>query len=152
VATLLSSSGAVLEAQSFAAETLQAWGVAEKAPERLEEAIAGARPGKDGKNIVWGWSKLAAVAGRYAASDPKRQQLYFDAWREVAASRYQAALLADGPARTEQLRKAASTLLAVQRKNPELGGEENQRAYDKLLRAIQRASGQTPDGLTKAGG
>lgn len=152
VAELLASSAAVLEAQRFAAEALQAWGVAERDAARLEESIAGARPGSDGKNLVWGWSKLAAVAGRFAAGDAARRQLYFDAWREVARSRYEAALLAEGPPRADQLRKAASTLVAVQRKNPDLGGEENRRAYDELLKQIQRAAGLAADGLSKAGG
>ncbi|QDV75275.1 hypothetical protein [Botrimarina mediterranea] len=135
----------LLDVQRVAAETLQAWGEATKDAKRLEESIAGARPGADGKNLIWGWSKLAAVTGRYVASDPGKREVYFDAWRRVAEARYQAAMLASGAERTEQLRKAASTLIAVERKNPELGGPESKRAYDELLRKVQA-------NLPKAGG
>ncbi|WP_146443987.1 hypothetical protein [Botrimarina colliarenosi] len=148
---LLDGGPVLLDVQRVAAETLQAWGASSKDTARLEEAIAGARPGSDGKNLIWGWSKLAAVAGRFAGSDPGRRQLYLDAWRHVAESRYESAMLSSGATRTEQLRKAASTIVAVQRKNPELGSAESKRAYDELLRRIQRASGQPADGLTKAG-
>ena len=135
----------LLDVQRVAAETLQAWGQSAKDAKRLEESIAGARPGADGKNLIWGWSKLAAVTGRYVASDPSKRGIYFEAWRRVAEARYQAAMLATGAERAEQLGKAARTLIAVERKNPGLGGPESKRAYDELLRTIQA-------NLPKAGG
>lgn len=135
----------LLDVQRVAAETLQAWGESAKDAKRLEESIAGARPGADGKNLIWGWSKLAAVTGRYVASDPSKREVYFEAWRRVAEARYQAAMLASGAKRTEQLQKAASTLIAVQRKNPELAGPDSKQAYAELLRKVQA-------NLPKAGG
>lgn len=148
---MLAGRGALLEVQETAAETLQTWGTEAKSVERLEEAIAGAKPGPDGKNQVWGWSKLAAVTGRFAGSDPKRRGQFFNAWRNVAASRYQAALLASGSTRSEQLRKAASTIRALQRQNPDLGGDQSKRSFDQLLRQIQAASGENATGLTGVG-
>lgn len=138
---MLGSGGALLDVQRVAAETLQEWGVASKSTEKLEQAIGGTQPGADGKNVVWGWSKLAKVAGRYAATSPKQKELYFEAWRRVAASRYQAALLANGADRQKQLGKAAATLLAVKRQNPGLGGEASQRSFDELLKQIKSAQG-----------
>lgn len=152
LAAMLDGGPVLVDVQRVAAETLQAWGESAKDIHRLEEAIAGARPGSDGKNLIWGWSKLAAITGRYAASDPSRRQVYFDAWRHVAESRYQVGLLSSGAERDEQLRKAASTIVAVQRKNPDLGGAESKQAYDALLRQIQRAAGQPVEGLSRAGG
>jgi hypothetical protein len=137
LAAMLDGGPVLLDVQRVAAETLQAWGKSAKDAKRLEEAIGGARPGADGKNLIWGWSKLAAVTGRYVASDPSKREVYFDAWRRVAESRYHAAMLTSGAARTEQLQKAAGTIVAVRRKNPELAGPESQRAYDELLRQIQ---------------
>lgn len=146
---MLSNGPALLEVQQTAAQTLQDWGVATDSVERLEEAIAGAKPASDGKNVLWGWSKIAAIAGRYAGTDPKRRDLFFLAWRNVAASRYQAALLDAGAGRQEQLRKAASTIRAVQRQNPELGGADSRQAFDALLREIQSAAGDRVTGLAK---
>lgn len=149
---MLAGRGALLEVQETAAETLQTWGTESKSVERLEEAIAGTKPGSDGKNQIWGWSKLAAVTGRFAGSDPKRREQFFNAWRNVAASRYQAALLASGTTRSEQLRKAASTIRALQRQNPDLGGGQSKQAFDRLLRQIQASSGENATGLAGVGG
>lgn len=149
---LLSGGRVLLEAQQAAAATLQEWGAAERDPARIEQAIAGARPGEDGNNVVWGWSKLAAIAGRYAASDPARRAMYFDAWRRVAESRYQAALLANGAERDSQLGKAAATIVALQRQNPDLGGDDSRRAFDTLLKQIQQAAGDPPSGLPASSG
>lgn len=149
---MLASGAVLLDVQRVAAQTLQEWGEASSDANHFEEAIAGTRPGDDGKNLIWGWSKLAAIAGRFAGADPKRRDLYFEAWRNVAASRYESALLANGTLRSDQLRKAAGTIRALQRKNPELGGKASKRAFDRLLREIQKASGQQPTGLSQAGG
>lgn len=143
---VLTETPALLDAQRLAAQTLQDLGVQAKQVEDLEKAIAGTRPGADGKNLLWGWSKLAAVAGRFAGSDPGRRQLYFDAWRGVAESRYQAALISSGEKRENHLRKAANTLAAVLRKNPDLGGPENKKRYNELSQAIREAQGGTSRG------
>lgn len=152
LAKMLDGGPTLLDVQRVAAQTLQEWGEATQDTERLEQAIAGARPGSDGKNILWGWSKLASVAGRFAARDPRRKPLFFEAWREVAASRYQLALLASGADRAEQLRKAAGTIVALQRQHPELGGGASRAAFDRLLREIQTASGEEASGLASLGG
>ncbi|MEQ8846524.1 hypothetical protein [Botrimarina sp.] len=146
-AAMLAGGRVLLEAQQAAALALQEWGVAERDPTKLEQAIAGARPGDDGKNVIWGWSKLAAIASRYAASDPARRELYFEAWRHVAESRYQSALLADGSLRDEQLDKAAATILALHRQSPDLGGQASRSRFEALLKQIQQAAGDPPIGL-----
>lgn len=142
LAEMLASGAVLLDVQRTAAETLQQWGQESKDASRLEEAIAGARPGADGKNLIWGWSKLAAVAGRFAASNPKQRETYFRAWRGVAESRYQSALLAGGTQKAEQLKKATATIRAMQRQDPDLGGPESKRAYDQLLKKINNAAGR----------
>lgn len=131
-ASLLEERAALLEVQRSAARALQDWGVAQRDPNRLDSAIAGARPGSDGKNAVWGWAKLAAVAGQSAATDPKRRELFFEAWLNVARCRYAAAKLRTGAEQVSQLRKAASTVRAMQRQYPDLGGPQRKREFDDL--------------------
>ncbi|QDT69775.1 hypothetical protein MalM25_27160 [Planctomycetes bacterium MalM25] len=139
---MLDGGPVLLDVQRTAAETLQQWGQESKDASRLEEAIAGTRPGADGKNLIWGWSKLAAVSGRFAAGNPKQREAYFRAWRGVAESRYQSALLAGGAQKAEQLKKATATIRAMQRQDPALGGADSKRAYDQLLKKINSAAGR----------
>lgn len=139
LAEMLAGGAVLLDVQKAAADTLQQWGAESKQAARLEEAIAGTRPGSDDKNRIWGWSKLAAVAGRFAASNPQQREMYFRAWRGVAESRYESALLASGAQKAEQLKKATATIRAMQRQDPELGGADSKREYDRLLKKIENA-------------
>ncbi|MEN0111815.1 MAG: hypothetical protein AAF805_13935, partial [Planctomycetota bacterium] len=144
---VLGSGVAVVEAQRAAAKALVAWGKATDDASKLEQAIAGARPDDRGKNTVWGYSRLASILGRGAAGDPRRLRLFFEAWRGVAQTRYDAALLASGDRRDEQLRKAANTVRALARQHPELGGDATRAQFDALLKRIQSSLGQRPNGL-----
>lgn len=144
---LLRERPSMLDVQRDAALALQRWGKSEGDPERLEQSIAGAVPGDDGKHVVWGWSKIAAVAGGAAARDPKYNERFFEAWLNVARSRYLAAMLAQGSEREEQLRKAVGTIRAMRRQYPDLGGPESTAAFDSLLREVQTALGERPRGL-----
>ena len=67
---LLAERPAMLDVQVAAAETLQEWGVESQSRDRIEASIAGDFPDASGKNAVWGWAKIAAVAAR--ASAPTR--------------------------------------------------------------------------------
>ncbi|TWT43208.1 hypothetical protein [Botrimarina hoheduenensis] len=138
-AELLAQRPALLEVQRSAALALQEWGASEKNAERIERAIAGDRPNAGGKNTVWGWAKLAAVAGQAMGNDPARRDLYFEAWLNVARARYAAANLATGEQRAAQLRKAASTVRAMQRQYPGLGGEERKTQFAQLQQQIETA-------------
>jgi hypothetical protein len=143
---------ALLEAQRAAAATLQSWGASEGDTQRLERALAGAEPGEGGKNVVWGWAKLAGVASQAARSDPSRLDLFYEAWLNVARTRYQVALASSGSERQNQLRKATSTIRAMQRQYPELGGATRRAEFDALLRDVQSAAGEQVTGLDPVGG
>ncbi len=145
---LLAKRSAMLEVQVAAAQTLQEWGVKSRSPERLEDSIAGTSPSKQGKNLVWGWSKIAAVAARGVATHPAHQKAFFEAWLNVARSRYLVGTLTTGPRRDEQFRKATNTIRAMVRQHSDLGGEEMRAQFDQLLREIQTASGTQAQGLS----
>ena len=145
--TLLAKRSAMLEVQVAAAQTLQDWGLQSRSIERLEESIGGTSPGKKGKNLVWGWSKIAAVAARGVATNPAHQQTFFKAWLNVARSRYLVGTLLTGERRDEQFRKATNTIRAMLRQHSDLGGPEMRAQFDQLLRKIQTASGSKAQGL-----
>jgi hypothetical protein len=149
---VLAERNALLEAQQAAAATLQAWGAAEGDARRLEQAVGGAEPDDAGKNTVWGWAKLAGVASQAARSNPSRLDLFYEAWLNVARTRYQIALASSDSQRSIQLRKATSTIRAMQRQYPELGGAARRAEFDALLRDIQSAAGEQATGLGPAGG
>ena len=96
--------------ETAAAETLQEWGVESRSRDRIEASIVGEYPNDSGKNAVWGWRKIASVAGRGLASNPKLEETFFKAWLNVAKSRYLAGTLVSGPGRDAQFRKAVKVL------------------------------------------
>ena len=56
---------------------------------KLERAIYGGyKLRSTGKNRIWGWLKLALVAERAARSDPKYEDVFFEARLEAARCRY----------------------------------------------------------------
>lgn len=138
----------MLDVQKSAALALEQWGASGEA-QQLDNAIRGARPGADGKNVIWGWSKLAQIAGRAARSQPKYRDLYFEAWLHVARCRYLAGEQATGAAQQKQFDSARRTILLLSRQYPELGGGERRGQFDALMKKIQTAEGDRPVGLAE---
>ncbi|MGI9429733.1 MAG: hypothetical protein ACR2NM_13815, partial [Bythopirellula sp.] len=114
--------------------------------------IRGSMPQANKKNLVWGWSRLATIAdqakkkaNRKATSDPaqamrvaKYKDLFFEARYHVAQARFDAAKLATGAERTQQLRKAKQSIESMRRLYPELGGPQWKAAYLKLLEQLEQ--------------
>ena len=141
----------MLDVQTAAALTYQEWGVAEKQPARLENAIFGGRrvPGT-GQNRIWGWLKLAQIAAKAARSNPKYKELFFEARLNVAEARYLVAMQAQGSDRKDQLNKAKQNIRSMVQFYPDLGGDALREKYDALLKNIQRAAGEvSPNGLSE---
>ncbi len=69
-ATILGKRDRILDFQIEAAKTFQAWGDAGNSDAYLK-AVRGARVGKDGRNIIWGWGRLASSVGRPELLDKK---------------------------------------------------------------------------------
>lgn len=143
----------MLDLQREAALVLQEWGRAQKKSDKLEQAIRGAVPQADKKNLVWGWLRLATIANRaqQAASragngdtDRQKVQKYQDAFFEarfhVAQARLQAAQIATGAERTRQLDAARKNVQSMQRLYPDLGGPKWQQAFEQLVAQIEAAS------------
>jgi hypothetical protein len=139
----------MLDVQTAAAETYQEWGVAEKQPARIENAIfGGRRVPSTGKNRIWGWQKLAEIAAKAARSNPKYKDVFFEARLRIAEARYLVAQLLQGTARKDQLDKAKQNIRAMVQLYPDLGGDAHREKYDALLKQIQREAGESsPSGL-----
>ncbi|MEM6330019.1 MAG: hypothetical protein AAF790_07215, partial [Planctomycetota bacterium] len=149
-ASMLADRPVMLDVQKAAAYTYQRWGEQSQDTDRLTTAIRGGRPAPGtGKNVVWGWSKLAGVAGRAARSKPEYKPLFFECWRNVAACRVIAAEQASGPTRDKQLARARKTIRSIVRQYPDGGGAESYRQYDALMRRIQRLEGVEAVGLAE---
>ena len=150
-ALILKGKPNMLELQQSAAAALQQWGEQEQDAKRLEEAIRGAMPQANKKNLVWGWLRLAAIADQAKRKAEKQadgqpdasgrvaryQDLFFKARFHVAQSRFAAAKLANGATRQKQLSKARQSLASMQRLYPDLGGPKWQAAYEKLIQQLE---------------
>ncbi|TWT36080.1 hypothetical protein KOR34_09790 [Posidoniimonas corsicana] len=146
---LLAEREMMLDVQKLAAYTLQEWGESGD-PERLQQSIGGARKSpQTGKNLIWGWSKLASVSGKVARSKPEYRDLFFESWLNVATSRYLAGMQSSGDRKTKQLASARKTILLLSRQYSDLGGPAMRSRFDTLLKKIQRAQGEEPAGLAE---
>ncbi len=135
---LLSKKQALLPVQVAVAEALQALGEKQKRTELLEESINGSRPDASGKNVFWGWRKIAGVTARAIATNEGHKETFFNAWYNVARSRYLAAKLSSPAEAKKQYSKALSTIKAMRRQYPDLGGKASAEKYDALEKQIAK--------------
>jgi len=149
----------LLAAQVQAAETYQARGAVE--PSSYSVAIKGGSPGKDGKNVVWGWAKISIVTqpkpqtaktgdGEPAKANPDLELTFHQARLKMAESRYQFALTENDSAKRAKILEAAKQdLWYTYKLQPELGGESTIGQYDQLLKRIQKSLGDQEVGLAE---
>jgi tetratricopeptide (TPR) repeat protein len=145
----------MLDVQQAAAAGLQQWGVAKRVPKALDEAIQGALP-QAGKNLIWGWAKLAQIAdnakrqaSQAAATNPdmaeraaRYEEVFFEARYNIAKARFQAALIAPPAEKQEHLIKARQNIEAMKQLFPELGGARWKAEFEKLLDDINKQLGK----------
>ena len=137
-----------LSVQQAAARTYQQWGATGGDARKLERAIYGGyKLRSTGKNRIWGWLKLALVAEQAARTDPKYEDVFFEARLEAARSRYQIGLKSAGAEREQSFATAKQSIRSMLQLYPELGGERWRRQFDELLKQIQQASEESPSGL-----
>ena len=141
-----------IDLQQSAATALQKWGVAKKDLAPLDRSIRGDLPQKDGKNLIWGWLKLAtmadsakrqAAAGAAASPESKEraakfEDMFFDARYNVAKSRYLAGTIAPAETRQEHLKAARANIDQMKTLYPELGGPKWKAAFEELSKQIDQ--------------
>ncbi|MFM8634529.1 MAG: hypothetical protein ACKOEX_06930 [Planctomycetia bacterium] len=143
----------MIDAQFRAAELSQAQAEASDDPveaaKLFHEAING---GKRGDSAPWGWGGIANKLVRPAFSGTgeraeRAQEQFFDARLRVSEC-YRAWAEKDASKRDALLEKAATSIAITAKLAPALGGELMRKRFDDLLREIQKARGQNPDGLS----
>lgn len=150
-ATILKEKQTRLDVQKAAAYAYQARGEAGEA-RWLERAIAGGFKLKStGKNVVWGWAKIASVVKRYADTNPRHRETFFEAWLNIAQCRYQIGMKSSGTNREQHLSRATATVRSISQQYPDLGGPEWRDKFDQLAKAIQTTQGKSPRGLSAFG-
>ena len=144
---LLQETASMLDAQVEAALAYEQW--AAKAPPSVQSrvyqaALAGARPDSKRKNVIWGWGKISQETSR----NPRFKARFFDARYHVALCRFLAGKAEKDPSNKKLLiEKSVTDITRVAALYPDLGGPDQRKKFDSLLRLIQKELGQSQVGL-----
>lgn len=104
----------------------------------FENAIHGGYEKKSaGQNRIWGWLKIAQVAGQAAKQDEKFKDAFYEARLNISRCRYLSAMKQTGDARRQELTKAKQTIQSVSQLYPDLGGDKWKPQFDHLLKDIE---------------
>jgi hypothetical protein len=140
---VLTNNSMLINVQVEAARTYQQWAALPGQESLYEKAIGGGNPGKDGRNIVWGWGRIAQVTARY----PKFRDTFHEANVNTAWCRVLLAGHQQGTSKERLLSSAWNGVVVTQRLYPDLGGDAWTEQYDSVLRRIQQSKGESPIGL-----
>jgi hypothetical protein len=144
---ILKEKESMLSVQRAAALTYQERGRVQDA-KWLEHAIHGGHKLKStGQNRIWGWLKLSQVAARAMRIDDKHRDTFYEARVNAARCRYLIAMKRNGAARKQDLFKAKQSIQSLAQLYPDLGGERWRGEFDRILKQIQVAAGEKPEGL-----
>jgi hypothetical protein len=132
-------------AQVQAAEIYQARGAVD--PKGYFLAITGGEPGRDGRNTIWGWSKLSQMASN---SWPQFANTFYEARFNMADARLRYAASEKDTKRARGIREAAKQDLWLTYKlHPDLGGAPTDARYEGLLKEVQKSLGDKEVGLAE---
>lgn len=124
----------VLDIQIEAAHVLQSWGDS-GVPQKYTEAIEGSGPVQQGRRLVWGWSTLAAIAGRHA----QHRATFIEARYQMAVCRYQTAMAQPDQSRQRDLLAHAQREVEVTRRLiPDTAKDPWHSRFEGLLQKIHR--------------
>lgn len=130
--------------QRSVALMLQEWGKHERSLDKLNDAVRGAMPQTNNKNLVWGWLRLASTINRAkqrVADNPRLaaryNDLFFEARLNVAKTRLYAAQISSGEDKQKFLQSASDNIKSMERLYPDLGGAQWKRAFTQLKKEIE---------------
>ncbi len=105
-----------------------------------ESALNGARPDAAKKKVIWGWGKISQLT----SSNESFRDMFFESRYHVALCRF---LWGKATKETPLIEKSVGDITKVAALYPELGGPEQRKKFDQLLRLIQKELGQKVEGL-----
>jgi hypothetical protein len=142
-ARVLGENAMRVNVQVEAAKAYQEWASAAGQESNYERAMGGGAPGSDGRNVIWGWGRIAQVTSPH----PQFRDTFHEANVQMAWCRLLLAERRQGAEKDRLLKSALNGLTVVRRLYPQLGGESWLAKYDSVLRRIQQAMGQNPAGV-----
>jgi len=131
----------MIDAQEEAALTYEQW-AASISPKFRANAYGTALRGGN-KGIIWGWGKISVMTQR----NPAFREKFFNALYHVALCRYQQGKASDDKKIIQQSARDITRLPAMY---PDMGGPEQFKEFNSLLKKIQIDLGENPDGLAPA--
>jgi hypothetical protein len=134
-----------LTAQIEAAKNFQTW-AAGKDVDLLKKALYGAERNDKGKNIIWGWGQMSKMLSSQMGNRKELQAIFFDARLQIAVCRRSIAL-ADPTERQKNLEAALNDIKQTSSIYPELGDAASKKAFDDLVKTIQKDLGKPTVGL-----
>ncbi|PAY16152.1 hypothetical protein CKO51_28030 [Rhodopirellula sp. SM50] len=146
---LLQQKPLMLEAQVEAAQAYESWAgtlppnIAYKA---YRAALEGARPGKDKKNVIWGWAEISSKTSKMINRNENFKEKFFESRYHVALCLY---LMGKAGKRDDDIKKAIKVIREAATLFPDLGGPKRRAEYDALMKEAQRSVGQNPVGIAK---
>jgi tetratricopeptide (TPR) repeat protein len=140
---LLTQKSMMLDAQIEAALAYEQWAAVvppKFAGNAYKSALKGGRPNAKQENTIWGWGKI----GQLTMRDPKHKATFFEARYHVALCRYRW-----GKAVNNQqiIKKSATDITRVHALHPDMGGDQEYKRFDQLLKTIQKELGEKQIGL-----
>ena len=144
-----------LDLQIEAANTYMDWAASDIGIDRLYmRAINGGRKTSAKKNNIWGWVKIGKILAAQVQKpgiDEAVKAEYYEKMHLAkimqARCNYEYALTAEGDEREKYLKYAKQDIRLAAQSFPDLGGDVQRKEYDDLLKEIQTALSETPDGL-----
>ncbi|TWT66175.1 outer membrane protein assembly factor BamD [Allorhodopirellula solitaria] len=140
---ILTTKPTMIDAQEEAALTYEQWAAvlpAKYKPDAYESALGGGK-----KGVIWGWGKISVMTQR----NPNFRDRFFNARYHLARCRYMQGEAAKDPKLTQNAARVITSLAGLY---PDLGGPDEFRKFNALLKKIQIAAGENPDGLPPANG
>jgi tetratricopeptide (TPR) repeat protein len=144
LAEVLGKKPMMLEAQVAAAYAYQERGDAEDPKWYYYARQGGRKDPKTGKDRIWGWGKLAQITARY----PQYRAVFHEARYNLTKCRLsEAGKQTAALKKRELLERAKADLRVLMKLYPDMGGPEWTAKYDQLMKDIQRALNEKPEGL-----
>jgi tetratricopeptide (TPR) repeat protein len=135
---ILTAKPTMIDAQEEAALAYEQWAAVLPAAYKAE-AYRSALSG-DKQKIIWGWGKISTMTQQ----SPAFRERFFVARYHVALCRFQQGQAANDAKVTAQAARDITGLVSLY---PDMGGPNQFRQFDSLLKKIQIAIGENPSGL-----